>query len=98
MGREGKRVGVENKDGGTDILAYIPDDVRTYKWRSSEWTWGVTERLFQDCEQAKIQFEKEEYIDEVDKRKKTRVVSDAEGKHIGKASGWWFDGTERALQ
>jgi hypothetical protein len=84
---------VENKDGETEILAYIPDDVRTYKWRSSEWTWGVTERLFQDCEQAKIKFEKEEYTDEEDGRKKIRVVADAEGKHVGKASGWWFDGT-----
>ena len=90
-GAEGKRIAVQ-KDGENQVLAIIPDDVRTYSWRSPEWTWGVMERLFQDCEQAKLKFEKEEYIDELDGKKKSRVKRDGEGQHIGVASGWWFDG------
>lgn len=88
----GKRVGIEDKDGEVHILAQIPDDVRNYTWRSPEWTWGVLERLFQDCEQAKVSFELEEYLDERDEKTKKRVKRDANGLHIGHGTGWWFEG------
>jgi hypothetical protein len=94
LGKESKRVSVQDKDGETHVLAYIPDDVRKYTWKSSEWTWGVTERLFQESEQAKIKFEKEEYVDELDGKKKKRVKSDESGQHVGVAEGWWFDGND----
>jgi hypothetical protein len=91
-GAKGKRIAVKDKDGEQVVLAIIPDDVRTYTWKTPEWTWGVMERLLQDCEQAKITFEREEYVDEQDGKKRTRVKTDAEGQHVGVASGWWFDG------
>jgi hypothetical protein len=91
FGKEGKRIGINDENGEQQVLAVIPDDVRTYNWRSAEWTWGVLERLFQDCEQAKIKFKIEDYVNEEGKTKK-RVVSDADGQHIGEAKGWWFDG------
>ena len=89
---KGQRVGIENEQGEVEVLVNIPDDVRTYTWRSSEWTWGVLERLFQDCEQAKITFEMEQYVDDTDGKVKTRVKEDENGMHAGVGTGWWFEG------
>jgi len=93
LGKEGKSISVTDRNGERQMLAYIPDDVRTYSWRSSAWTWGVLERLFQDCEQAKVTFKTEDYVDELDGKTKKRVISDEKGMHIGQGEGWFFDGT-----
>jgi len=82
---------VQDEKGDVQVLVNIPDDVRTYSWRTPEWTWGVLERLFQDCQQAKVTFEKEQYVDEVDGKTKTRVKEDDKGNHAGQGQGWWFD-------
>ena len=89
--KEGRVLSLRKENGETIVLANIPDDVRTYTWRSAEWSWGVTERLFQDCEQAKLTFEKEEFIDDKDGKKKVRVKAGEGGLHIGHGKGWWFD-------
>lgn len=92
QGPRGKKLAIMDENGEQHVLAYIPDDVRTHSIWSSDWIWGVTERLLQDCEQAKIQFEKEDYFDEETKKTKQRIVSDEEGQHTGSGKGWWFDG------
>jgi hypothetical protein len=89
---KGQRIGIQDKDGETHVLAQIPDDVRTYVWRTPDWSWGVLERLLQDCEQAKVTFELEEYVDEIDGKTRKRVKRDENGLHAGKGSGWWFEG------
>jgi hypothetical protein len=52
----------------------------------------VTERLFEDCEQAKITFEMEDYVDEEDGKTKKRVKLDENGMHAGHGEGWWYTG------
>jgi hypothetical protein len=94
QGPRGKKLAITDENGEQHVLAYIPDDVRTHSIWSSDWIWGVTERLLQDCEQAKIQFKKEDYFDEETKKTKQRIVSDEEGQHIGTGKGWWFDGMQ----
>lgn len=88
----GGYVRVYHGNNETDVLARIPQDVRTYNWRTPEWTFGVLERLFQDCEQAKVRFVLEDYIDEEDGKTRRRVVTNANGQHVGEGEGWWFDG------
>jgi hypothetical protein len=97
VGKQGKSISITDRDGQRQMLAYIPDDVRTYNWRSSAWTWGVLERLFQDCEQAKVTFKFEDYVDEVDGKTKKRVISDEDGMHIGEGEGWFFNGNLHTL-
>jgi hypothetical protein len=92
LASQGRGVKVRHGNGEVDVLARIPDDVRTYRWRTSDWSWGVLERLFQDCEQAKVRFVFEDYVDEEDGKVKKRVKADTNGQHVGEGSGWWFDG------
>jgi hypothetical protein len=82
--------------GNPFTLVEIPNDVRTLKWNTADWTWGVVERLFQDCEQAKVSFEMESYVDEETGKTKKRVKLDNNGMHAGTATGWWFDGSSSA--
>jgi hypothetical protein len=88
----GRGVRVFHGNNEVDLLARIPKDIRTYSWRTPDWSFGVLERLLQDCEQAKITFALEEYVDEEDGKTRKRVVTDASGQHVGEGSGWWFDG------
>jgi hypothetical protein len=90
----GKRVGIKDKQGEVHVLATIPDNIHDYNWQTPQWSWGVLERLFQDCEQAKVKFQMEDYVDEVDGKTKKRVKRDDKGLHAGLGSGWWFEGME----
>ncbi|KAF2675552.1 hypothetical protein BT63DRAFT_41540 [Microthyrium microscopicum] len=87
----GQRVGVRDEHGEVQVLAPLPDDIHNYKWTTPQWSWGVLERLFQDCERAKVTFQMEEYVDELDGKTKKRVKRDEQGMHDGLGSGWWFD-------
>jgi hypothetical protein len=82
--------------GNPFTLAKIPDDVRTFNWRSADWTWGVMERLFEDCEQAKLSFDYENYVDEEDGKTRKRVILDENGMHAGVGRGWWYEGNTRS--
>jgi hypothetical protein len=80
-----------DEHGERQTRAAIPEDVRTYNWRTPLWAWGSMERLFEDCQQARLRFDMEDYEDENGKMQK-RVVQDKNGVHVGVAEGWWFDG------